>query len=72
MTIRIDPCEADDRGGLHLLRRDGLIIVSVVVYDRLCADDDAAAARLGDWDEERSFVLNIVLLPRYLKAKLFT
>jgi hypothetical protein len=43
-----------------------LIVVSVVIDDRLGADDDAAAARLRHGDQEGGFAFNVVLLPRNL------
>ena len=51
-TVGVDSREADDGGRLHLLRRDGLVVVAVVVDDRLRADDDAAAARLRNGDQK--------------------
>ena len=63
LTVRVDPCEANDSGRLHLLRRDRLVVVSVVVDDRLGADDKASTARLRNGDKKRGFTFNVVLLP---------
>ena len=52
VTVGVDSGETDDGGRLHLLRRDGLVVVAVVVDDRLGADDDAATARLRNRDQK--------------------
>ncbi len=62
-TVRVDPSEANDGGRLHLLRRDRLIIVSVVVDDRLGADNEASTARLRNGNKKRGFSFNVVLFP---------